>query len=93
MKKRFNIEAFLEFVIYFIIGIKVIFLISAIGSIIFSHYHSTSPLSQSLASKFSYWKGRMEFIFVFCMSLLLIYIFTPWYDHQKYITKENIQNL
>lgn len=85
---KLNVEKMLEVAIYIIIGIKVIFLISAISSIIFSHYQKDSPLSQSLASKFSYWKERMEFIFVILMALLLIFIFTPWHNHKKYITKE-----
>ena len=85
---KWNVEKIIEVVIYIIIGIKVIFLISALGSILFSHYHKTSDMSKSLAMKFSYWKERMEFIFIILMAGLLIFIFTPWHDHKKYITKE-----
>jgi uncharacterized membrane protein len=85
---KVNVEKMLEVAIYIIIGIKVIFLISAISSVIFSHYQKDSPLSQSLVTKFGYWKERMEFIFIILMALLLIFIFTPWHNHKKYITKE-----
>jgi uncharacterized membrane protein SirB2 len=61
---KWNIEKMIEVVIYIIIGIKVIFLISAIGSILFSHYDKTSDMSKTLATKFAYWKERMEFIFI-----------------------------
>ena len=83
-----KIERILELFIYIIIGIKVIFLISAIGSIIFDNYDKTSARSKTLATTFSFWKERMEFIFIFCMAILLIFVFTPWHNHQKYITKE-----
>lgn len=83
-----KIERLLELCIYIIIGIKIIFLISAIGSIIFDHYQKDSARSKTLATTFSFWKERMEFIFIFCMALLLIFVFTPWHGHQKYITKE-----
>ena len=78
----------LEFIVYFIIFIKVVFLIATIGHIIFSHYNKGSSLSKMLDIKFSYWKRKTEFIFIFSMSLLLIYIFNPWYKHRKYITRE-----
>ena len=82
------VEKILEIVIYFIIFIKIIFLISTIGVIVFNHYNETSDLSKLLETKFAYWKKKTEFIFFFCMSLLLIYIFNPWYKNRKYITKE-----
>ena len=85
---KVNVEKMLEVAIYIIIGIKVIFLISAISSVIFSHYQKGSPSSQSLVTKFGYWKERMEFICIILMALLLIFIFTPWHNHKKYITKE-----
>ena len=78
----------IEIVVYFIILIKILFLISTLGVIIFSHYNKNSDSSQMLDVKFSYWKKKTEFIFVFFMSLLLIYIFNPWYKHRKYITRE-----
>ena len=78
----------LEIIIYFIIFIKVVFLIATVGHIIFSHYNKNSSFSKMLDKKFSYWERKTEFVFVFCMSLLLIYIFNPWYKHRKYINRE-----
>ena len=86
--KPYTIEKILEKIVYFIIFIKIIFLISAIGSIFFEHYNKTSAKSKLLDLKFSYWKERMEFIFTICMALLLIFIFNPWHKNQIYITKE-----
>jgi hypothetical protein len=81
-------EQIIEKIVYFIIFIKIIFLISTIGEIIFNRYDKNSSRSQMLSVTFSYWKNKTEFIFVFCMSLLLIYIFNPWYKNRKYISKE-----
>jgi hypothetical protein len=82
------IEQILEIIIYFIIFIKIIFLISTIGAIVFNHYNETSASSKLLEVKFTYWKKKTEFIFVSSMALLLIYIFNPWYKNRKYISKK-----
>ena len=37
---------------------------------------------------FSRLKEITEFIFIISMSLLLIFIFNPWYEHHIYINKE-----
>ena len=80
------VEKILEIIIYFTIFIKIVFLVSAIGDIFFAHYQKTSSRSQDLELRFAYWKERSEFIFVFCMAILLIYIFNPRFNNQKYIT-------
>ena len=38
-----------------------------------------------LNKKIEYWKDRIEFIFEILMSLLLIYLFNPRYDHKSLI--------
>ena len=84
----FTIEKTLESIIYFIIGIKILFLLSAIGSIFFKYYKHDSTTSEILDTKFSYWKDQTEFIYITSMALLLLFIFNPWYKHQKYIDEK-----
>ena len=57
-----------------IILIKVIFIILTLSYI---YLKIKNKDGSSLASKISYWKKRTEFLFVFLMSLLLIYLFYP----------------
>jgi hypothetical protein len=83
-----KIAKILTVCIYIIIFIKAVFIISTIGHLIFSHYNKNSTMSHNLDKKFSYWQKRTEFIFIILMSILLIFIFTPWHNHKKYITKE-----
>lgn len=82
------IEKILEKIVLIIICIKIMFLISVIGHIFFSHYKKNSQSSRDVDNKFSRLKEITEFIFVIAMSLLLIFIFNPWYKHQIYINKE-----
>jgi hypothetical protein len=79
---RSTVEQTLEFVIYFIYFIKVIFLISFIGHIIFKNFNP------DLDKKLVYLRNRTEFIFTICMAILLIFIFTPWVNNKKYINNE-----
>jgi len=72
----------LDFFVFFIIVIKIIFVISAIGHLILTHL----TIGQSLNSKLVYWKERTEFIFIVSMSILLIYSFRV--NHMQPITKE-----
>lgn len=72
----------LDFFVFFIIVIKIIFVISALGHLILSHL----TIGQSLDSRLVYWKERTEFIFIISMSILLIYSFRI--NHQQPITKE-----
>jgi uncharacterized membrane protein YiaA len=83
-----SIEKLLEIIVYFIIFVKIVFLLSIFGSIFFKHYHKDTDFSKYLDSKFDYWNKRMEFVFMVSMALLLIFIFNPWYKHQIYISKE-----
>lgn len=85
---HFNIEAILEIIVYFIIGIKLFFYSSAIGTVVFQHYKPESERSQQLYTFFSYWRDRTEFIYFISMAILLIVIFHPSYKNKKYINKE-----
>ena len=70
--------------IYFIILIKIIFLIMALSNI----YFDKVTHNQTYDHKTIYWKERTEFIFIICMSILLIVIFNPNYNNQRLLTKE-----
>jgi len=70
-----KLVSFLDFFIVFIILIKICFLLSALGNAIASR--SDNVKVQLLQPKFKWLKERTEFIFVSCMSLLLIIYFRP----------------
>lgn len=68
-------ETWLDYMIFFIIIIKIVFIISAVGYVILSH--SKNYTAEKIDPKLLYWKERTEFIFTICMSILLIYHFNP----------------
>ena len=68
-------ETWIDYLIFFIILVKIVFMISAIGHIILSH--STSNKAKDADDKLLYFKERTEFIFIISMSILLIYHFNP----------------
>lgn len=69
-------ETPLDLFVLFIIIIKIVFVLSAIGHIILSHMSNTD-LQKKADPKLVYWKERAEFIFIISMSILLIYHFKP----------------
>ena len=70
-----KIISYLDLYIYFIIIIKILFLLMAIGNIITSHSHKF--IIQEKNPYFVYWKNKFEFIFVISMAALMIYYFKP----------------
>ena len=68
-------EKTLDYFLFFIILIKVIFLGAAIGHLILSHFFNEK--AQKLDPKLVYLKERTEFVFIISMSILLIYQFHP----------------
>jgi hypothetical protein len=81
-------ELFLIF-IWFVIIIKVIFVITIVFHIYFSKVDNSESVEKNIIdSHVVYWKGRTEFIFQACMSVLLIILFNPWHNNKKYITRE-----
>jgi hypothetical protein len=72
---QIKLETSLDYFIFFIILIKIVFIISAIGHLILSH--STSAKAEKIDPKLVYWKERTEFIFIVSMAVLLIYHFNP----------------
>jgi hypothetical protein len=77
-----KLTSFLDFFILFIILVKISFLLSAIGNAVASK--SDNIKIQLLQPKFKWLKERTEFIFVSCMSLLLIIYFRPGSNLQVY---------
>lgn len=71
--------------IYFIIFIKIIFSLSAVGHIVITHIPNNT-LEEKYDAKLVYWKERTEFIFIVSMAILLIYHFKP--GKNKPIEKE-----
>jgi len=57
----------------FFIGLKIIFL----GLILVHLYLKYKTDRDELDNKIIYWKNRVEFIFVTCMALLMVYVFNP----------------
>ena len=72
---RLKFEKTLDYFLFFIILIKIIFVGSAVGHLIFSHFYNEK--TQLLDYKLLYWKERTEFVFIISMSILLIYQFHP----------------
>ena len=68
-------EKWIDYLIFFIILVKIIFIVLAIGHIYFSH--STIKQAKNIDDKLIYFKERIEFIFIISMSILLIYHFNP----------------
>jgi hypothetical protein len=80
-----KLETSFDYFIFFIILIKIIFVISAIGYVILSH--STNEKAKQVDPKLLYWKERTEFIFIISMAILLIYHFNPRFS-KKPINEE-----
>ena len=82
-----NLDTPIDFFVLFIVIIKIIFILTAIGNVIFTHIvKKNAATATSAADKASaaagaanlaYWKERTEFIFIICMAVLLIYYFKP----------------
>ncbi len=76
--------------ILFIIFIKIVFILAAIGHVILTHFlkkdDNGNNKKENVDAKLVYWKERTEFIFVISMALLLIYYFRP--GHIKPIDSE-----
>ena len=71
-----KLDSAFDFLILFIIFIKIVFVMAAIGHVISSY---TDTALDKYDAKFVYWKERTEFVFIITMALLLIYHFHPRY--------------
>ena len=75
-------ENYIDFFLFFIIIIKIIFALSAVSYVIITHSQNYN-LKQELGPKLVYWKQRTEFVFIASMSILLIYYFKPGKNRQS----------
>ena len=83
---RFKIESTMDAFLFFIIFIKIAFICLAITNrYLTKHKTNNNP---KLNATVLYWKEHTEFIFIVCMSLLLIYHFFPNKKNNKPISKE-----
>ena len=71
--------------IYLIFAIKVLFILTATGHIYLKIKHQEGT---DLDKTLLYWKERLEFVFVFLMACLLIFIFNPRQDNSRLLNKE-----
>ena len=71
--------------IYFIIFIKVCFVILAVSHLYLKLKHKEHSETDK---KIVFWKERLEFVFVILMAGLLIYLFNPRNDRSILITHE-----
>ena len=79
---KIRLESFIDYYLLFIIVIKVIFILSAIGFAVLHSLHINNQKDTQL----NYIKERTEFVFIATMSTLLIYYFRP--GHRKEVDDE-----
>jgi len=75
-----NLDTPIDFFVLFIVIIKIIFILTAIGNVVLTHVvkkNTDDKAAATRAANLAYWKERTEFIFVICMAVLLIYYFKP----------------
>jgi hypothetical protein len=70
-----KLETWLDYFVFCIILVKLVFLFSAISHLIITHF--TKHPNDTLDEKMVYWKERTEFVFIAMMAVLLIYHFNP----------------
>ncbi len=85
LQQFMKFETSLDLFILFIVLIKIVFVLSAIGHLVLSH-SSNTDLQKKADPKLTYWKERTEFIFIISMSILLIYHFKP--GNNKQVSEE-----
>jgi len=76
---------YFDIYVYCIFAIKIGFILMAITHI---YLKVKGELDSDLDKKILFWKERFEFIFIFLMSILLIYIFNPRNDRSLLIDHE-----
>ena len=65
--------------------IKLVFIILAITNI---YFKIKGDVKSNVAVEIKYWKERVEFVFIFLMALLLIYLFSPRANRTTMIDSE-----
>lgn len=83
MGERSNI--YLVFIFY-IIFLKIVFLIASTGDLYLKFFDKTKH--PGVEEKFNYWKERTEFLFIACMSALLLIMFFPHHRKEWKLNRE-----
>ena len=76
-----TIQFVLLIVGYFVVVFKVAF-------IAFDVFYKLSEKKDKSIEWLLKWKIRTEFLYVVSMSFILIYVFYPWENNKKFLTKE-----
>jgi hypothetical protein len=79
-----NLKNGIDLFTFFIIFIKIVFILAAICYFALTHFHVlqiNDKNRMAFEGKFAVWKERTEFVFTICMSALLIYYFRPASRH------------
>lgn len=81
---------YLKTYIYLIVAIKLLFIILGIYNLYLKRSIAKKSKKDDVAKqqKVEFWKDRIEFIFVFLMSILLIYLFNPRFNNARLINSE-----
>ena len=85
MNYRYLLDKFLVPMIYVIIGIKILFLFSAISNLFLTKIIKNEELISKYSHKLKKIKEQTEFVFIFLTSLLMIGIFSPRENNMSYI--------
>jgi hypothetical protein len=65
--------------------LKITFIVLAVMNI---YTKITTPENTERLNNLQFWKDRVEFVFIFTMSSLLLFLFNPFHSHIGMITKE-----
>lgn len=82
---EYILDKFLVPFIYFIIGIKTLFLFSTLSNLFLTKIIKNDSLIKKYSDKLNKIKEQTEFAFIILTSLLLIAIFYPRQNNMKYI--------
>ena len=81
-----NIMDNLQKFIYFIIAVKVVFLVLALMNL---YLKLKGRKNTAEYNKIEYWKEKVEFVFKFLMSIFLMYVFYPKANRSDKLDKES----
>ena len=84
---EYILDKFLVPFIYFIIGIKTLFLFSTLSNLFLTKIIKNDSLIKKYSDKLNKIKEQTEFAFIFLTSILMIAIFYPRQNNIKYINE------
>ena len=68
--------------------VKLIFIILALYNLYLKRSSNKSKADIAKQEEIEFWKDRVEFVFIFLMSILLIYLFNPRFNNMSMINRE-----